>query len=167
MGCNVDKLNVGQGVSAIEYDDTNFVRHRPFYLIIGIDGRGINVVPVKYLTDYGIMYDTSNNPAHENNVPLKDSPPPFSNTDGYDVYAVADMKRVRHIAFSDFEKYGIQTSDDYAEVSDSDLHIVFDHVKTQLQKELTYKSNRNSVSYRELPHIDCDGISDTFSGLDL
>lgn len=159
MHCDINKLNVGQGVFATDYNSVG-ERIRRYYLLIGVNDSGVKMVPVMPRNNRVMMHDESNDSRYADNVLLKDSPPPFSDMDSSDVYAVASMHSARCISFSEFERYNICISDDYAEISDSDLHAVLDHSNAQLQKELTYKSDRNSASYRELPYIDCDNSDD-------
>jgi hypothetical protein len=69
------------------------------------------------------------------------------------VYAIADVNNASHIKFSEFERYNVRTSDDYAKISEKDLCFVFDHDMEQEDKEFTFTESHN-YSERELPYID-------------
>ena len=127
------KYDVGQGLCIDGYVDGY---DNGFALIVGISDIGVDVVPVRYLFNGSCMFNLSNREEDKDNVPLESCPPPFTNRYDMNVYAYANMSDVGHIAFSEFDKYRVKTSDNYHKISDKDMALVLDHDKTQPQKEL-------------------------------
>lgn len=147
MSVDVDKLSVGQGLIL----DGVFtpVGQKSFSLIVGCLDDGVDVIPVKYVTPFSLMYDCSDRPVDQHNVLLRDCPPPFSNSSKSRVFAVADIDNSIFVPFCDFNQYHALISDDYSVISDSDLFTVFHHDKEQLESEF-----RRLYPKRELPFDD-------------
>jgi hypothetical protein len=150
------KFDVGQGIIS-SFDS---VDDDASYLITNVADNGIDVVSVRRIDFPEVMCTVSHRSVDKDNVPLVSCPPPFSNIGSSGVYAIADVNNASHIKFSEFERYNVRTSDDYAKISEKDLRFVFDHNMKQEDKEFTFTESHN-YSERELPYIDAgDNFTD-------
>jgi hypothetical protein len=160
MKNELGKFDVGQGISINDVPN-NPLSSTAFALIVDKNEDGVKIVPVKRLRNLTEMYNRSNNNNHKHNVPLQDCPPPFTYGDKSEVYAVADVKHARFVAFDAFKKYNVRTSDNYARISDRDLALVFDHSLIQKgDREFTRRQTTNTMVNRELPFVN-EGYSDS------
>jgi hypothetical protein len=169
MDYNFDDFCIGQGLVSMYYDKY-CARHYYHSLIVSRNDEGVFTVPVKALINPSEMFDASDDKHFMHNVPLRDSPPPFSEIGSQDIYAIANLSTVEFVSFSDFEKFHVMSSDNHICISDNDLHTVFNHDKEQDEKEFKRelpRKNHDMEIQRDVPYIDYSGYSKDDFGISL